>query len=235
MADFPLFIKMDKRKVIVIGGGAVALRKVRVLMEYGADIQVIADEMCEALRNYSREGRISCLEGKLSEESLGVLDPAFLVICASDDREVNRMAADYCRKRHILADCADPGDISDCVFPSVVRRENVVIGISTSGGVPALSRHLREKISSVIPEWYGEMEKELRKKRIQLKASGLSQPERRQRLRQWIQEEEKIRESGECRHEDRNKKEPSGDDTDGNDSRGNQGSFSICGDRDRRL
>ena len=220
MADFPLFIKMDGRKVMVIGGGSVALRKIRILTDYGADIRIISREVRDELKMLAEAGRLEWQKENLTKKHLSELDEAFLVICASNDETVNAMAADYCQKRHILVDCAKPGENSDCVFPSVVRRGNVVIGISTSGGVPALTRHLREKIEAVIPEWYGDFERALRDKRRQLKQSDLSQAERRQSLRQWIAEEEKIREKGREPYENRNKKEPSGYGTDGDGSKG---------------
>lgn len=220
MADFPLFIKMDGRKVMVIGGGSVALRKIRILTDYGADIRIISREVRDELEMLAEAGRLEWQKENLTEKHLSELDEAFLVICASNDETVNAMAADYCQKRHILVDCAKPGENSDCVFPSVVRRGNVVIGISTSGGVPALTRHLREKIEAVMPEWYGDFERALRDKRRQLKQSDLSQAERRQSLRQWIAEEEKIREKGREPYENRNKKEPSGYGTDGDGSKG---------------
>ena len=220
MADFPLFIKMDGRKVMVIGGGSVALRKIRILTDYGADIRIISREVRDELKMLAEAGRLVWQKEILTKKHLSELDEAFLVICASNDETVNAMAADYCQKRHILVDCAKPGENSDCVFPSVVRRGNVVIGISTSGGVPALTRHLREKIEAVMPEWYGDFERALRDKRRQLKQSDLSQAERRQSLRQWIAEEEKIREKGREPYENRNKKEPSGYGTDGDGSKG---------------
>lgn len=184
MADFPLFIKMDGRKVMVIGGGSVALRKIRILTDYGADIRIISGEVRDELKMLAEAGRLEWQKENLTENHLPELDEAFLVICASNDETVNVVAADYCQKRHILVDCAKPGENSDCVFPSVVRRGNVVVGISTSGGVPALTKHLREKIEAVIPEWYGDFEGTLRDKRRQLKQSDLSQAERRQSLRQ---------------------------------------------------
>lgn len=220
MADFPLFINMEGRKVIVIGGGAVALRKIRILKEYGADIQVISSKILDDLKLLADNENLGWFSENMAEYKLACLNEAFLVICASDNEAVNRMAAAHCRKHHILVDCAKPGEASDCVFPSVVRRGNVVIGISTSGGVPALTRHLREKIEAAIPEWYGDFERALRDKRRQLKQSGLSQVERRQSLRQWIAEEEKIREKGREPYENRNEKEPSGYGTDGDGSKG---------------
>ena len=220
MADFPLFIKMDGRKVMVIGGGSVALRKIRILTDYGADIRIISGEVRNELKMMAEAGRLEWQKENLTEKHLSELDEAFLVICASNDETVNAMAANYCQRRHILVDCAKPGENSDCVFPSVVRRGNVVVGISTSGGVPALTRHLREKVEAVMPEWYGDFERALRDKRRQLKQSDLSQGERRQSLRQWIAEEEKIREKGRESYENRNEKEPSGYGADGDGSKG---------------
>ena len=220
MADFPLFIKMDGRKVMVIGGGSVALRKIRILTDYGADIRIISGEVRNELKMMAEAGRLEWQKENLTEKHLSELDEAFLVICASNDETVNAMAANYCQRRHILVDCAKPGENSDCVFPSVVRRGNVVVGISTSGGVPALTRHLREKIEAVMPEWYGDFERALRDKRRQLIQSDLSQGERRQSLRQWIAEEEKIREKGRESYENRNEKEPSGYGADGDGSKG---------------
>ena len=216
MADFPLFIKMDGRKVMVIGGGSVALRKIRILTDYGADIRIISGEVRDELKMLAEAGRLEWQKENLTENHLPELDEAFLVICASNDETVNVMAADYCQKRHILVDCAKPGENSDCVVPSVVRRGNGVVGISTSGGVPALTKHLREKIEAVIPEWYSDFEGTLRDKRRQLKQSDLSQAERRQSLRQWIAKEEKIREEGKGQYENRNEEEPSGHGADGN-------------------
>lgn len=216
MADFPLFIKMDGRKVMVIGGGSVALRKIRILTDYGADIRIISGEVRDELKMLAEAGRLEWQKENLTEHNLDYLAEAFLVICASDDKALNKMAADYCQMRHILVDCANPGEVSDCVFPSVVRRGNVVVGISTSVGVPALTKHLREKIEAVIPEWYGELEIELRQKRRELKMSGLGQSNRKKYLRQWIAKEEKIREEGKGQYENRNEEEPSGHGADGN-------------------
>ena len=216
MADFPLFIKMDGRKVMVIGGGSVALRKIRILTDYGADIRIISGEVRDELKMLAEAGRLEWQKENLTEHNLDYLAEAFLVICASDDKALNKMAADYCQMRHILVDCANPGEVSDCVFPSVVRRGNVVVGISTSGGVPALTKHLREKIEALIPEWYGELEIERRQKRRELKMSGLGQSDRKKYLRQWIAKEEKIREEGKGQYENRNEEEPSGHGADGN-------------------
>ena len=109
MADFPLFIKMDGRKVMVIGGGSVARRKIRILTDYGADIRIISGEVRDELKMLAEAGRLEWQKENLTENHLPELDEAFPVICASNDETVNALAADYFHRRHILVDCAKPG------------------------------------------------------------------------------------------------------------------------------
>lgn len=191
MARFPLYIEMKGRKVIVCGGGPVALRKVRILKEFGADILVISPKVQKELAEMADRGEIVCEYRHFSMEQMDILDTAFLVICATENGELNSRVAKYCRERQIWVDCADSAEGSSCVFPSVVRRGEIVIGISTSGGVPALTRHLRSKIEKIVPTWYGELEQAMRAKREQLKQMSLTPQEKRNRLRAMIEEAER--------------------------------------------
>lgn len=208
MARFPLYIEMEGRKVIIIGGGGVALRKAGILAEFGAHILVVSPLLCDGWQNLHGTEICFCKK-RLEKQDFPLLDSAFMVILASDDRELNQSAATYCRRRGIWVDCAasmgDAGSEADssCIFPSIIKRQNIVIGISSSGGVPALTRHLREKISALVPEWYGDLEKKLRQEREKLKGSSISPAEKREKLREMIsqaeaQDAEKKRESGEA-------------------------------------
>ena len=94
MADFPLFINMEGRNVIVIGGGSVALRKIRILIEYGADIWMISSKITDELNLLADKKYIVWTNENLTEHNLDYLAEAFLVICASDDKALNKMAAD---------------------------------------------------------------------------------------------------------------------------------------------
>ena len=84
MADFPLFINMEGRNVIVIGGGSVALRKIRILIEYGADIRMISSKITDELKLLADKKYIVWTNENLTEHNLDYLAEAFLVICASD-------------------------------------------------------------------------------------------------------------------------------------------------------
>lgn len=195
MARFPLYIDMQHRKIVIVGGGAVALRKARILTEYGAITKVLSQEFCEGLRMMEARQLLVCEEIRMVPEEFGRVDAAFMVVCATGDRRLNRELAVYCRERGIWVDCADSESDSSCLFPSVVRRQNIVIGISSSGGVPALTRHLRQKIEEIVPEWYGELEESLRIYREKIKREKISQEEKRQQLRQMIAEAERRHQS----------------------------------------
>jgi precorrin-2 dehydrogenase/sirohydrochlorin ferrochelatase len=182
---------MKGRKVIVIGGGSVALRKVRSLLEFGADMTIISAQPDAALLEMAAEGLVQCECRTLTCPEDEMLLSAFLVICATDDKKLNREIADYCEAHQIWVDCADSAEKSSVVFPSVVKRDEIVIGISTSGGVPALTRHLRERIEETVPEWYGTLEHQMRNQREVLKQTDCSMAEKRKYLEMMISEAER--------------------------------------------
>ncbi len=193
MARFPLYIDIENKKTLIVGGGRVALRKAEILAGFGADICVISPKICDGLRLLEKKGRLCCEQKPLNSGEFDRLNSAFMVICATDDRQLNHEIACYCCKRHIWVNCADSETDSSFLFPSVVRRNEIVIGISSSGGVPALTRHLRQMIERAVPEWYGDLEQSIRDRRDALKQSGLNREEKREKLRQMIEDEERRR------------------------------------------
>lgn len=194
-AGFPLYIDMTGRKIVVIGGGAVARRKVRTLMQFDAQICVISSELDDELVNLEEEGRIICQRRQFLPESMAELNHAFMVICATSDRQLNEAVAVYCREQQIWVDCADSAELSSCLFPSVVKRDDIVIGISTSGGVPALAKHLRQRIEQTVPEWYGILARQMRAARDRLKQSDMPMQAKRDYLRHMIEEAERSQSS----------------------------------------
>lgn len=96
------------------------------------------------------------------------LDGAFLVICATDDAELNHEIARLCRERHIPVNSATGTGDSTFIFPSVIVRDDITVGISTSGQAPALSRHIRQELETALPEWYGVLGQRLAAYRVRL-------------------------------------------------------------------
>lgn len=150
-AYYPIHLNVFDRKCIVIGGGEVALRKVQILLEYGAEVDVISPELAPELIKLAQENQISTFT---REYRNGDLKKAFVVIAATDSDEINRQVAAEARRRSILINVVDDAEYSDFIVPSVMRRGDITITVSTSGRSPALARKLRTQIEQGIGEKY---------------------------------------------------------------------------------
>ncbi|MGJ7901591.1 siroheme synthase CysG [Lysobacter sp. 1R34A] len=148
---FPVFADLRGRTVLVVGGGMVALRKAGALLEAGARVRVGAPELAPALAAWADEGRIEHLPGHFVE---GWLDQAWLAIAATDDAAVNRRVAEAGEARRVWVNVVDDVEASSFHVPARVVRGPVQIAIS-SGGVPMLSRHLRETLETQLDESLG--------------------------------------------------------------------------------
>lgn len=152
MKLFPLFANLQGRRVLVVGGGDVAARKVQLLLEAGADVLVGAPALTPALADLAAEGRILGVAGAFQREWL---DQAWLVIAATDDRSVNAAVAAAARSRRIFCNVVDDAERSTFQVPSIVDRSPLVVAISSSGAAPVLARRLRERIESLLDHSLG--------------------------------------------------------------------------------
>lgn len=151
MSYYPAFLDLHGKKILIVGGGAVAQRKIETLFEYGAVIHVAARDLTPVLKEYETEGRIRFLGREFFQ---GQMDGAFLVIAATDDPELNRKVSLAAREKNIPVNAVDQP--SDCTFivPSILRRGDLVIAVSTSGKSPALARRLREQLEGMFGSEY---------------------------------------------------------------------------------
>jgi siroheme synthase-like protein len=133
MPFFPLFISLEGKRCVIVGGGAVAARKAKVLAEFGAALTVIAPDFSPELR--SLEGASLCRRPYRGPPDLA---GAALVLAASGDRELNRLVAAHAGAGGIPVNVADDPGLCGFFFPALVRRGNAVAGISSSGGCPRL-------------------------------------------------------------------------------------------------
>jgi len=145
MAYYPILMDLEGKRVLVVGGGGVAERKVRTLLEFGARVDVVSLDLSPALRDLSEGGRVQWA-GREFEPSH--LKGATLVIAATDDAEANRRVSAACRKQGIPVNAVDQP--ADCTFivPAVVRRGDLLLAVSTSGRSPALARSVREELET---------------------------------------------------------------------------------------
>ncbi|MBZ0272245.1 bifunctional precorrin-2 dehydrogenase/sirohydrochlorin ferrochelatase [bacterium] len=150
---FPMFVKLDGRPCVVIGGGKVAEGKIWSLLECGARVFVIAPTVDDNLRKLAEEGEIEWAPREYRE---GDLEGAALAVCATDHTEVHRRAAAEARERGIPVNVVDVPHLCDFFYPSVLRRGDLAIAISTHGRVPSAARRVRETIEENFGPEYGQ-------------------------------------------------------------------------------
>lgn len=147
MAVFPLFIDLKGKKCIVVGGGKVAARKTAVLAGFDAEILVVSPRFDQEILRLYEKGVITVCR---REYRKGDLEGAFLVIAATNDPLVNKEIAKDAGEAGAFVNVADAPDLCSFIFPAVVKKDKLVIGVSTSGSCPALSRDIRKKIERIV-------------------------------------------------------------------------------------
>ena len=163
MVCFPLFVDLNDKTVLVVGGGPVAARKARVLLDYGPRVLVCAPRFVPELEQLSG--------GELLRQPFvpELLEGVSLAVAATDDRVLNRTVSQLCREGGIPVDVADSREESTFLFPAVVRRGRLSVGISSGGSSPTACAYLRRELERALPQalgpildWLEELRGELR-------------------------------------------------------------------------
>ncbi len=169
---FPLFLKLEGKKCLVVGAGLIGLEKVESLLRCGASIRVVAPDAVTRVQQLASQGEIEWLPRRYEPEDAGGCD---LIIAATSDREVNRAVFEEASRRSILCNTADDPPLCDFFFGSVVQRGELQIAISTAGQSPALAQRLRREIDAQLPAdlgpWLAELG-QLRREVLQAMPAG---------------------------------------------------------------
>ncbi|BAF59151.1 siroheme synthase [Pelotomaculum thermopropionicum SI] len=153
MYGYPVFVDLSGKKCLVVGGGPVAERKVRSLLECGARVMVVSPEITAGLKSLADDGKIMYRRGYYAPSDL---EGVFLVIGSAGRGEVNRRVADDCAGRNILVNIVDDPAKGNFFVPAVVRRGALAIAVSTGGKSPLLARKIREELEKAYGPQYGE-------------------------------------------------------------------------------
>lgn len=180
---YPIALKLAGRPVCVVGGGAVAARKVRELRACGAVINVVAPEAGDEIAHLARDGGLRWLRAPFEPPAL---DGATLVFAATDDRMVNLAVVRAAHERGLLINVADVPDLCDFYLPAVERRGPVVVAVSSGGASPALAGQLVREIGRTLPESLGRHAELLAAARARLKQRYPDDAERRHALGQAL-------------------------------------------------
>ncbi len=149
---FPLFVNLKNKKVLVIGGGKVAFKKISKIMEYEADITVIAENIPEEklleLKNLKIENNRKIENNKDEIEKL--VEEYFLVIAATDNEELNENIAEICDSKGILINNVSSKTKMNSMFGGIVKNDEFQIAISTSGKNCKRSRAMKSEIQKIL-------------------------------------------------------------------------------------
>jgi siroheme synthase-like protein len=179
MSLFPMFVRLEGRSVVVVGGGEIAASKIDNLLQAGAKVLIVSPALNSQLASLVKENKI---EWREKEFSSGDLQNAFLVIAATSVPSVNEAVFRAAEERGLLCNAVD--DIENCHFyyGAVVQRGDLQIAISTNGKSPALAQRLRKELEAQFgPEYEGWIEW-LGAAREVLRASGASQEQNKEVL-----------------------------------------------------
>jgi precorrin-2 dehydrogenase / sirohydrochlorin ferrochelatase len=151
---YPIYLDIENRKVVIIGGGNVCARKAETMMKYGARVTVISPEFTDEIEGWAREG---CLALQRKKYDASDLEGANIVIASTDDQAVNEQIAADCRARRIPVNVVDVTPLCEFIVPAIIESGSIQIAISTGGKSPALARTLKEDLQRTIGPEYAEV------------------------------------------------------------------------------
>ena len=166
MSLYPINLDLNGKKCVVIGGGKVALRKVKTLLKAEAQVTVIAPSLTASLIELAKAEAIFY---KSKEYMYGDLAGFFLAVCATDSSFVNAAAAKEAKEKHVLVNVVDQSVPSDFMVPAQVSRGDLLLTVSTGGKSPALARQLRLELEKEYGDTYGTLLDIIEKVRLELK------------------------------------------------------------------
>ena len=176
MAYFPIMVDLCGKRVLIVGGGETAARKAAQLQDFGAEITVVAKELKAV---FPKEASIIVRSFQSSDIEDNASD-IFLVIAATDDREVNQEVSGLSKKYRIPVNVVDDEPLCSFTFPAVLRDRDVVVSVSSGGKSPLVTQYVKNKIGEALPEHIGEINDEMGKLRKRIRASVPGQKERKQ-------------------------------------------------------
>jgi precorrin-2 dehydrogenase / sirohydrochlorin ferrochelatase len=181
MSLFPIFVKLEGRRCLVVGAGKIGEPKIQSLLDADARVTVVAPEVSDRVRQWTDESRL-IWEARVFEPS--DLDDVFLVIAATPSPKVNELVFIEAKSRKILCNSVDDPEHCDFFYPAVVRRGDLQLAISTAGRSPALAQRLRLELEEQFGPEYATWVRELGEVRERLFAADIDPEKRKSQLHQ---------------------------------------------------
>jgi precorrin-2 dehydrogenase/sirohydrochlorin ferrochelatase len=183
---FPMSVRLEMRDCLLVGAGKTAAQKVESLLSAGARVHVVAPHAVENIRTMSAAGELRWSERDFNASDLAGV---FLVVAATNNRDLNQDIFREARLRGVMCNAVDDPDHCDFFYPAVVRRGDLQVAISTSGHSPALAQRLRKQLEQDFGEEYAEWVASLGEFRRRLFQARVDPEERRRVLHQVASQE----------------------------------------------
>lgn len=183
---FPIFLKLEGRRCLVVGAGTVAEGKIRGLLDTGALIHVVAPEAVSAIQQWALDGAITWEQRAFNPRDL---DEVSIVVAATSSHELNKQIFQEARLRNVLCNAVDDPENCDFYYPAVVQRGDLQIAISTNGRSPALAQRLRLELEQQFGPEYESWVAELGEAREQLTSMVLDNEARKKLLHELASRE----------------------------------------------
>lgn len=154
MAYFPMFVDLTDKPCLVVGGGEVAYRKVKTLLDFDAEVTVVAESVCQELVGLAevQKHRVTICVRPFQKEDC---DGRLLVVAATDDKDLNHNIAEYCKAAGIMVNAVDQKDDCSFIFSSYVKEQNLVAAFSSGGNSPVLTQYLKKKEADILTPFLG--------------------------------------------------------------------------------
>ncbi|MFT5835348.1 MAG: precorrin-2 dehydrogenase/sirohydrochlorin ferrochelatase [Sulfurimonas sp.] len=159
MAYFPAFIKLDNKKILIIGGGNIASQKLSHLLDFTKNISVIAPDICEDMAKAIEDNSLVCQKRAYI---VGDIKDFAIVVMAIDNIELQADIYTESKQYKCLCNSVDSTQYCDFIFPSYVKKDDLTIAISTSGASPAMAKHLKLYLQNLIPAGISEFLAEMK-------------------------------------------------------------------------
>ncbi|PQY38349.1 siroheme synthase CysG [Cronobacter sakazakii] len=176
MDHLPIFCQLRHRACLLVGGGDVAERKARLLLEAGAALTVNALAFAPQFEAWAKQGMLRLVQG---EFNASLLDDCWLAIAATDDDAVNNQVSEAAEARRIFCNVVDAPKQASFIMPSIIDRSPLMVAISSGGTSPMLARLLREKLEALLPQHLGKVAGYAGQLRRRVKQTFASMSERR--------------------------------------------------------
>jgi len=169
-AYYPMFLNISGKRCVVVGGGRVALRKVRALLEHRASVEVISPDLCPELIELAEGGQIDTSRRHYQP---GDLRKAFIAIAATDNSDINQQVVKEAQSEAVLVNVADDPKNSDFIVPSYAHRGEITIAVSTAGRSPALARKIRTRLEKELGDEYASLAHLIGEVRAEVRRQGI--------------------------------------------------------------